>query len=186
MNLGRVHALAVGERKLMTAIGKRTVSDAVAVLPLGLAGDEQADLTVHGGLEKAVYAYPGEHYAYWQAERSRRGVSLFDEALPPGFAGENLTLTGLLEADVWVGDELHFPDCVLRVTAAREPCGKLNAVIGYAQAARDMVQSGRSGFYMAVQVPGSVKAGQRFVLVAGRRNVSVLQSLGAKRAKHRE
>jgi MOSC domain-containing protein YiiM len=64
---------------------------------MGLAGDEQADLSVHGGLDKAVYAYPQEHYAFWQAQRREQGVSLFDEGLPPGFVGENLSISGLLE-----------------------------------------------------------------------------------------
>ncbi|MBW8464018.1 MAG: MOSC domain-containing protein [Acidovorax sp.] len=124
----------MGERSILSAIGKTPVTGPVALGPLGLAGDEQADLSVHGGLAKAVYAYPAVHYAFWQAQRRERGVSLFDEALPPGFLGENLTIDGPLEGDVFVGDEWHFPDCLLRVTAPREPCFKFAAVMGFAQA----------------------------------------------------
>ena len=171
-------------RRIMSAIGKAPVAGPVAVGRLGLAGDEQADLSVHGGLDKAIYAWPGEHYAWWQAQRRAHGASLFDDTLPPGFAGENLTLQGLDEQQVWVGDELHFPDCVLRVTQPREPCFKFNAVMGYAQAARDMVSSGRSGWYLAVQQPGTLEAGQPFELRAGSRSVGIAQALAAKRYKH--
>ena len=98
VNTGVAHPLRVaGGRKVLSAIGKSPVDGPVPVLALGLLGDEQADLSVHGGLDKAVYAYPAEHLAFWQKERRERGVSLFDEALPPGFLGENLTIEGLLE-----------------------------------------------------------------------------------------
>jgi len=189
INLGQVRPLRVGERKMMSAIGKTPapVPGPVAVGPLGLAGDEQADLSVHGGLDKAVYAFPLEHLAYWQQQRLAHSVSLFeetDEALPPGFVGENLSLTGLREDAVYIGDRLRFADCVLRVTQPREPCGKFNAVMGYAQAARDMVQSGCCGFYLAVERAGTLRPGESFELVAGSRQVSIAQALAFKRHKH--
>jgi MOSC domain-containing protein YiiM len=184
VNVGIARPLMAGRRRVLSGIGKQAVSGPVAVARLGLAGDEQADLSVHGGLDKAVYAYPAEHAAFWQARRQEHGVSLFDEAVPGGFVGENLTLQGLLEPQVWVGDELHFPGCVLRVTAPREPCFKFNAIMGYPQAARDMVLSGRSGFYLAVDVPGTIEAGQAFTLVPGRRALGIPQALAAKRIKH--
>jgi MOSC domain-containing protein YiiM len=184
VNVGIARPLMAGGRRVISGIGKQALSGPVALARLGLAGDEQADLSVHGGLDKAVYAYPAEHAAFWQARRQDRGVSIFDEALPGGFVGENLTLHGLLEPQVWVGDELHFPDCVLRVTAPREPCFKFNAIMGYPQAARDMVLSGRSGFYLAVDVPGTIEAGQAFTLVPGRRALGIPQALAAKRIKH--
>jgi MOSC domain-containing protein YiiM len=178
-------------RRILTAIGKQPVGGAVAVNALGLEGDEQADLSVHGGLDKAVYAYPSEHLALWQAARQERGLDLFDAPLgtptmpmPYGAVGENLSLQGLLESDVWVGDELHFPDCVLRVTAPREPCYKFNAVMGYAQASRDMVQTSCCGFYLAVQQAGTIEAGQRFSLVPGRRALLVAEAFQARRIKH--
>jgi MOSC domain-containing protein YiiM len=184
VNLGAARPLMASGRRVLSGIGKQAVTGPVAVGRLGLAGDEQADLSVHGGLDKAVYAYPAEHAAFWQAHRREHGVSLFDEALPPGFVGENLTLQGLLEPQVWVGDELHFPDCVLRVTAPREPCFKFNAVMGYPQAARDMVLAGCCGFYLAVDRPGSIEAGQGFTLVPGQRALGIPQAFAAKRFKH--
>ena len=184
INVGLVRPLRVGERKLMSAIGKMPVTCPVRVGPLGLAGDEQADLSVHGGLDKAVYAFPLEHLAYWQQQRVAQGVSLFEETLPPGFVGENLSLVGLRESEVYIGDRLHFADCVLRVTQPREPCGKFNAVMGYAQAARDMVRSGHCGFYLAVEREGTLQSGESFQLVPGSRHMSIAHALALKRHKH--
>lgn len=174
----------MGGRHILTAIGKSSVSGPVPVGRLGLNGDEQADLSVHGGLDKAVYAYPVEHYPYWQNARRERGVSLFDELLPPGFMGENLSIEGLLESHVWIGDELHFPGCVLRVTAPREPCYKFSTVVGLPDAGRLMVERACPGFYLAVVQAGPVEAGQVFTLVPGRRGLSVAEAFAARRAKH--
>lgn len=185
VNVGTARPVRIGERKILSAIGKASVNGPVTVGALGLAGDEQADLSVHGGLDKAVYAYPAVHYAFWQAQRRERGVSLFDETLPPGFMGENLTVDGLLEHEVYVGDRLHFPDCVLRVTAPREPCYKFNAVMGFAQAARAMAIAGCCGYYLAVEQPGRIAAGQTAALVPGQRGLSIAQAFAGKRAKHR-
>lgn len=181
---GKVRPLRVGERTLMSAIGKSSVNGAVAVGPLGLAGDEQADLSVHGGLSKAVYALPSEHLAWWQQQRQARGVTLFEETLAPGYLGENLSLQGLLEHEVFIGDLLRFEEVTLRVTQPREPCSKFNAVMGYAQAAKDMVQSSRSGFYLAVDVAGLLRAGESFELLPGPRATSIAQALGHKARKH--
>lgn len=93
----------ISGRSILTAIHKRAVVGAVSVMRMGLAGDEQADLSVHGGLDKAVYAYPAEHYPFWREARARAGLTDIDDALPFGSMGENLTLQGVLETDVWVG-----------------------------------------------------------------------------------
>jgi MOSC domain-containing protein YiiM len=98
--------------------------------------------------------------------------------------GENLTLQGLLEPQVWVGDTLHFPDCSLRVTEPRQPCFKFNAVMGYAGAARDMVTLGGCGWYLAVVQPGNIAAGQTFTLEPGRRSLAILVAFAGNRAKH--
>ena len=98
-------------RQVLTAIGKQPVSGPVAVRSLGLAGDEQADLSVHGGLSKSVYAYPQEHYAFWQVVRAQARVAGWDDSLAPGAMGENLGLRGLLEGDMWIGDYLRLPHC---------------------------------------------------------------------------
>jgi MOSC domain-containing protein YiiM len=184
VNIGSARRLQMQGRSMLSAIGKQAVQGAVPVGRLGLLGDEQADLTLHGGLDKAVYAYPLEHYPFWQTQRRTHSVSLFDEVLAPGFMGENLTLEGLLESDVWIGDELHFAHCILRVTEPRHPCGKLNAVMGYAQASRDMAHSLCSGFYLAVDEPGAIEAGEVFTVVRGKRGLSVADAFKAKRAKH--
>jgi MOSC domain-containing protein YiiM len=167
----------------MSAIGKTAVAQALAG-PLGLAGDEQSDLSVHGGLSKAIYALPSEHLAWWQQQRQKQGVSLFEETLAPGYLGENLSLEGVLEEQVFIGDLLRFDEVVLRVTQPREPCGKFNAVMAYSQAAKDMVQSGRCGFYLAVDVGGTLHAGESFTVVPGPRAVSIAQALGHKAWKH--
>lgn len=181
---GRVRPLMVGERKLMSAIGKTPVTGEALAGPLGLEGDEQSDLSVHGGLSKAIYALPSEHLAWWQAQRQAQGVTLFDEPLAPGYLGENLTLQGLLEDQVFIGDLLRFEQVVLRVTQPREPCGKFNAVMGYKHAAKDMVQSGRCGFYLAVDVGGTLRAGESFTVERGPQAVSIAQALGHKAWKH--
>lgn len=184
VNTGAVRPLRIGSRNVVSAIGKAAVSGPVAVMPLGLLGDEQADLSVHGGLDKAVYAYPLEHYALWEAQRSQQGASLFSEALPMGFMGENLTIHGLLETEVWIGDLLHFPACSLRVTAPREPCYKFNAVMGLRDAGRLMMEELCPGFYLSVAQPGPIEAGQAFTLEPGTRGLRVSEAFAAKRLKH--
>ena len=184
VNLAQARPLMAGGRAVLSAIGKRSVSDTIVVKRLGLEGDEQADLSVHGGLDKALYAYASEHYAFWQEQRRERGVSLFDEVLPSGFMGENLTLQGLDFSEVWIGDELHLPDAVLCVTAPREPCFKFNAVMGYSGAARDMARSGFCGFYLSVRQAGSLQAGQLARLVPGRRAMRVAEVFASRMSKH--
>jgi MOSC domain-containing protein YiiM len=179
VQVGAVQPLQVGEQRVMSSIRKQAVRGAVAVGVLGLAGDEQADLTVHGGLAKAVYAYPVEHYAFWREHRRALGLST---DLPYGSLGENLTLSGVLEASLYVGDQLRFPDCVLRVTQPRGPCYKLNAAMDDPSAVRTMARSGFSGFYLAVDVPGSLMAGQTFEVVAGPREMPVMTLFKANRA----
>ena len=181
---GTVRPLRVGERTLLSAIGKTPVEGPVAVGPLGLAGDEQSDLSVHGGLSKAVYALPSEHLSWWQQQRQARGVTLFEETLAPGYLGENLSLQSVLEQEVFIGDVFRFENVTLRVTQPREPCGKFNAVMGYVHAAKDMVQSGRCGFYLAVDRAGSMCAGESFEIVPGPRATSIAQALGHKAWKH--
>jgi MOSC domain-containing protein YiiM len=173
VNTAQARAVEIGGRKVMTGIGKRSTPLPVNVKPLGLEGDEQADLTVHGGLSKAVYAYPNEHYPFWQTVRAQARVALWDEALPPGSMGENLTITGLLENQAWIGDVLRFPDCELAVSEPRFPCFKFNAAMGFNQAAKLMAANGWCGFYLAVRVAGTLRAGERFELIPGPREVGI-------------
>jgi MOSC domain-containing protein YiiM len=180
VNVGRAESRAIDGRRVMTAIGKRPQAGPVAVGPLGLEGDEQADPQVHGGLSKAVYAYPQAHYAFWQTVRAQARVSLWDEPLPPGALGENLTVDGLDEGRLWVGDRLHLPGCVLAVSEPRLPCFKFNAAMGFGQAAKLMVQSGYCGSYLAVVQPGTVTAGDAIELEPGPRVVSLRELFKAR------
>jgi MOSC domain-containing protein YiiM len=171
-------------RSILTAIHKQPVPGPVMVLPLGLAGDEQADLSVHGGLDKAVYAYPSEHYPFWRQARADAGLTGIDDALPLGSMGENLSLAGLLESEVWVGDLLQFANCALRVTQPRQPCYKFNAAMGFSHASKIMAQQGCCGFYLAVDEAGSLQAGEAFELVPGPRQLAMTEIARAKLFKH--
>jgi MOSC domain-containing protein YiiM len=175
-------------RRVLTAIGKEPVSTAahparIEVGRLGLLGDEQADLSVHGGLSKAVYAYPIEHYGFWQTVRAQAQQQAWGEPLPHGSLGENLTLSGLLEQDAHIGDLLQFPDCTLAISEPRHPCFKLEAKLGFKHAIKMMAQSGFSGFYLAVRVPGTIAAGEAYELIPGPREVSIRELFRAKMRK---
>lgn len=135
-----------------TSIFKEPVAGHLRVHRLGLEGDEQADLTVHGGPEKAVYAYPSEHYAYW---RKQLGLA----SLPWGSFGENLTFSGFLEDTVHSGDELRFGSATLAVTRPRFPCYKLGIKFESMEMVKRFQVSGRSGFYLRVVEEGEVAAG---------------------------
>ena len=185
LNVSVARRVEINGRQVMTAIGKRSVSGPLAVRPLGLEGDEQADLTVHGGLSKAVYAYPREHYPFWQTVRAQAKVSLWDEPMPNGCMGENLTLSGLLETQVWVGDVLLFANCELAVSEPRFPCFKFNAAMGFNQASKLMAANAWCGFYLAVRVPGTLAAGEEFELLPGPREVGITELFRARVAPQR-
>ncbi len=173
LNVARASAITVGGQEVMTAIGKRAVDGPRAVGTLGIDGDEQADLTVHGGPSKAVYAYPSEHYPFWQTVRAQAGIAAWETALLPGALGENLTVAGVVESEVFVGDVLRFPDCSLAVSEPRSPCFKFNAAMGFKHAAKLMVQSAWCGWYLAVREPGTIAAGESFTIVPGPREVGI-------------
>lgn len=180
VNVAQPSMMTIEGRQILTGIRKRAVSSLAAPEPievkaLGLAGDDQADPTVHGGLSKAVYAYPHEHYAFWQTVRAQAKAQDWNDTLPHGMMGENLTLTGLLEGDVHVGDILRFPDCTLAISEPRRPCYKFAAVMGFAQAVKMMSQSGYCGFYLSVLKPGTITAGQSYELEPGKREVSIAE-----------
>ncbi len=180
VNVAIAREMEINGRAVMTAIGKRAVNGPVAVHALGLAGDEQADLSVHGGLAKAVYAYPSEHYAFWQTVRAQAKAAAWDVPLAGGALGENLTLSGLLETQAWVGDVLRFAGCELAVSEPRFPCFKFSAAMGFAQASKLMVQSAWCGMYLSVRVPGSLRVGDRFTIVPGPREVGIVELFRSK------
>lgn len=147
-------AAPLGPRRVQSAFVKRPVVGPVMVKHLGLAGDEQADLRVHGGPEKAIYCYPVEHYAKWSAERPSA-----EALLVPGGFGENLTTRGLDESLACIGDVLRIGGVTAQVTQPRQPCFKLGLRFGDPEIVREMLRSGRSGWYLRVLEPGLVEAG---------------------------
>ncbi|MET0351126.1 MAG: MOSC domain-containing protein [Rhizobacter sp.] len=185
VNRAKATEIQVGGRPVLTGIHKRSVDGPVAVRPMGLDGDEQADLSVHGGLSKAVYAYPSEHYPFWQTVRAQAKVAGWDDPLPHGAMGENLTIAGLLETQVWVGDLLKFPDCTLAVSEPRFPCFKFNAAMGFNQAVKLMAANGWCGFYLAVREPGTLTAGQGFEVIPGPREVGIEEIFRGKTGAHK-
>jgi MOSC domain-containing protein YiiM len=172
---GQARKATINGRSMVTAIHKTPVAGPVAVGPLGLQGDEQGDLSRHGGLSKAVYAYPSQHLAFWQTVRAQAGAGLWDEPVPPGLLGENLVLHGVAEDGLWIGDRLQLPGYTLVVSEPRMPCAKFGAAMGFAQAGKLMAQSGFCGAYLAVLQGGQLQAGEAFELVPGPREVGLLE-----------
>jgi len=158
VNVGLPQEVVAEDRLVLTSIYKSPVAGRVPIEGHNLAGDRQSDLSVHGGRAKAIYAYPSEHYAFWREE-----LPAMD--LPPGSFGENLTIDGLLEADVHVGDRLRIGRAELLVTQPRMPCFKLGIRFGRADMVKRFLESRRSGFYLAVAVPGDVGAGDAIEVV---------------------
>jgi MOSC domain-containing protein YiiM len=187
INTGLVQPLFVGRetqtQSVMSAIRKAPLSGHVPVNRLGIEGDERADMSVHGGLDKAVYLYPHEHYAFWVTARER--VLRQQEALSFGVMGENLTTKGLLETELWVGDRLEIGRLVLEVTEPRAPCYKFAARMGYPQAIKHMLQSGFTGVYLKVITPADITAGQSIHVLPGSREMSIA-SINGQRLRGRQ
>jgi MOSC domain-containing protein YiiM len=152
VNVGRPRPVTWDDRVTLTGIYKSPVAGPVRVHHLNLEGDEQADPTVHGGVNKAVYAYPSEHYGFW---REYYPHLLLDWAA----FGENLTTEGLLESSASVGDQIQICSAVLTVVQPRMPCFKLAGKFGDSGILRKFTESGRSGIYFAVEKEGQLQAG---------------------------
>lgn len=159
VNVGLPREVNWKGRTVSTGIFKESVTDRVMVRSLNLDGDGQADLTVHGGLEKAVYVYPFEHYDYWRTE-------LPDTDLTMGNFGENFTTTGLKEEDLNIGDRFQIGGVELMVTQPRMPCYKLGIRFGRADMVKRFLASRRTGFYFRVLQEGEVVAGDTLALVS--------------------
>jgi MOSC domain-containing protein YiiM len=150
-----------GERHdepVSTGIFKQPVTGRVMLRTLNLDGDRQADLSVHGGPSKAVYAYPSEHYEYWKQQLPEMELSW-------GMFGENFTTEGLNEAELNIGDQFRIGSAVVMVTEPRMPCYKLGIRFGRTDIIKKFLVSERSGFYLAVLQEGEVGAGDRFELI---------------------
>jgi MOSC domain-containing protein YiiM len=165
-------------RIVRTSIYKSPVATAVRVETLNLDGDRQSDPSVHGGADKAVYAYPSEHYAFWRTE-------LGEEDLGWGSFGENLTMAGLTESAVLVGDVLRVGTAELRVTAPRLPCYKLDLRFGRSDMVQRFLRSGRTGFYLSVAREGEVRAGDSVEMVARTAGSPTIAEAVARRAERR-
>ena len=152
INVGLPRTVIWKGQPVTTGIFKEPVAGPVMLRRLNLDGDRQADLSVHGGANKAAYIYPAEHYSYWQQE-------LPDTNLPWGMFGENLTTQGLLEQAVHIGDRLRIGSAEVIVTEPRMPCFKLALKFERDDIIKRFLRSGRSGFYVAVLQEGEVTGG---------------------------
>ncbi len=158
LNVGLPREVSWQGKLVTTGIFKEPVKGPVILRTLNLDGDGQADLTVHGGASKAVYAYPSEHYNYWRTELP--GVDL-----PWGMFGENFTTEGLLEDAVYIGDRFRIGETEVMVTEPRMPCYKLGIKFGRAEIIKRFLASRRTGFYFAVIREGMVAAGDALKLI---------------------
>lgn len=155
LNVARPRLALYHGATINTGIFKKPVTGSLALRTLNLDGDQQADLSVHGGPYKAVYAYPSEHYPFWRQE-------LPGTELPWGAFGENFTTEGLAEDDLHVGDRFQIGSAILMVRQPRVPCYKLAAKFQRDDILERFLSSGRSGFYFSVEQEGEVAAGDRF------------------------
>ncbi|MGF0335982.1 MOSC domain-containing protein YiiM [Pseudomonas sp. NFACC19-2] len=166
MNSLQLDALLTGRAQPFTRPGSRSGiakvprQEALAVTTLGLAGDEQGDLRVHGGVEKAIHHYPREHYAAWLAELGEHPL-----LMQPGAFGENFSTTGWTEDDACLGDLIRAGSALLQVSQGRMPCWKLSDRFGVANLALRVQQSGRTGWYYRVLQEGVVGVGDRLQVV---------------------
>ncbi|PYM00009.1 MAG: MOSC domain-containing protein [Verrucomicrobia bacterium] len=158
VNVGSPREVTWQGKRVTTGIFKEPIQGRVMMRRLNLDGDQQADLTVHGGVSKAVYAYPSEHYSYWRTE-------LPGMDLPSGMFGENFTTEGLLESSVYIGDRFRIGETEVMVTEPRMPCYKLGIKFGRADIIKRFLASRRTGFYFAVMREGLVGAGDAVELV---------------------
>src|SRR5215216_735793 len=158
VNVGRPRLVMRNGEPVSTGIFKEPVDGRVMLRTLNLDGDRQADLTVHGGPEKAVYAYPSEHYPFWKQE-------LPGMDLPWGMFGENFTTEGLLETETNIGDRFRIGSAEVMVTQPRMPCYKLGIRFGRTDIIKRFLISERSGFYFSVLKEGEVGAGDELELL---------------------
>jgi MOSC domain-containing protein YiiM len=151
LNVGQPRSYDWQDQTILTAIFKDPVEGPVSLRRYNLDGDRQADLSVHGGHDKAVYAYPSEHYAGWQTALGRE--------LPPGAFGENLTTEGLLEDEVCIGDEFRVGTARLAVSQPRMPCFKLGLRFGDPTMVKKFLKSGHPGIYFSIVEEGTLAPG---------------------------
>src|SRR5438045_9546283 len=160
LNVGLPREVTWQGKRVTTGIFKEPIQERVMMRTLNLDGDQQADLTVHGGVSKAVYAYPSEHYNYWRSEFPGMDLSW-------GMFGENFTTEGLLEDTVYVGDRFRISETEVMVREARMPCYKLGIKFGRGDIVKRFLASSRTGFYFAGLRGGLFGCGDEVVLSGG-------------------
>lgn len=143
-----------------SAIAKEPTDQPVSIGPLGLAGDEQADLTVHGGPDKAIHHYPRDHYSAWLADLGPHPLLAGEGAF-----GENLSTLGLIEDQICIGDRFRLGSALLEVSQGRQPCWKLDHRFGHKGLSAAVISTGRSGWYYRVIEPGEASIGEALELV---------------------
>ena len=158
VNVGLPREIERKGKVVRTSIFKSPVPGRVRVAQLNLEGDQQSDLSVHGGIDKAVYAYPTEHYGFWRQELPGMDLAW-------GLFGENLTTQGLLEETVHIGDRFRVGSAEFVVTQPRMPCFKLGIRFGRSDIVKRLLQSGPYGFYFAVIKEGEISAGDSIELL---------------------
>jgi len=158
LNVGKPELVIVNDQPVSTGIFKQPIDGRVMLRTLNLDGDRQADLSVHGGRDKAVYVYPSEHYLFWKHE-------LPEMELPWGMFGENLTTTALLETETHIGDRFRVGSAEVKVTQPRMPCYKLAIRFERNDIIKRFLVSERTGFYLSVLKEGEVGAGDEFELL---------------------
>src|SRR2546422_1111927 len=162
VNVGLPREVAWKGRSVSTGIFKEPVQGRVMLRRLNLDGDRQADLSVHGGADKAVYAYPAEHYNYWRDELAGMEMPFG----PVGMFGENFTTEGLIEDAVNIGDRFRIGSAEVVATQPRMPCYKLGVKFGRMDIVRRFLASSRPGIYFKVSQEGEVEAGDSIELIS--------------------
>lgn len=189
----RIHAISIGVSQMLvlrqeplratqSAIRKRPVSTLASPLEvelsaLGLQADEQSDLSVHGGLDKALYAYPIEHWSRWE-----QALAVEPRA---GLFGENLSIEGLVEEEVYLGDQWRIGRALLQVSEPRIPCDKFCAALQRPQAAKTMVALGACGWYLRVLQAAPLAAGMAIEVLPGPRQERVSEAFAFQARKIR-
>jgi len=163
VNVGLPRKVLFNGQSVTTGIFKNPIKEPVMVRKLNLDGDKQADLTVHGGVDKAVYSYPKEHYSYWRNQFSHLDFVW-------GMFGENFTTEGLMEDDINIGDQFQIGSAKLVATQPRMPCYKLGVKFGTMEIIRRFLSSGRSGIYFKVLEEGEVQPGDEIKIIKRDKN----------------
>ncbi|MFD3196858.1 MOSC domain-containing protein [Bacillus sp. LR_5] len=166
LNLGKPQTLEYDGKKIETGIMKQPADSAVMLYRENFEGDGQADLVNHGGADKAVCVYPAEHYPFWR--------ELLSRPLPSAAFGENLTVAGLTEENVCIGDVFKLDEAVVQVSQPRQPCVKLAKKLGVKEMVLKVQQTGYTGFYFRVLEEGRVAPGAKLELLSkGEKDISV-------------